>query len=144
MSLTLRPATLMDLPLLVQMNQHLIQDEGSSNPMNTEQLESRMRRWFNHWQIELFTLGTIIVGYTIYRLKKNESDGKETIYIRHYYIERDYRRQGFGKEGLQLLKKERFSNHTQIYLEVLWHNQRGRDFWNSLGFSPYSVTMKLE
>jgi ribosomal protein S18 acetylase RimI-like enzyme len=144
MPLTLRPATMMDLPLLVHMNQELIEDEGSANPMNPAQLEIRMRGWLNSWCIELFVQDKSVVGYTIYRLQKNESDGKETVYIRHFYISRDYRQQGLGREGIALLKQERFPKNTTVYLEVLWHNQRGRDFWQALGFKQYSVTMKLE
>jgi RimJ/RimL family protein N-acetyltransferase len=144
MPLTLRPASLMDLPLLVHMNQELIEDEGSANSMTQLQLETRMRSWLTSWRIELLVQDTTVVGYTIYRLQKNDSDGRETVYIRHYYITRDYRQQGLGREGIALLQRERFPQRTKVYLEVLWHNQRGRDFWQAMGFKPYSVTMKLE
>ncbi len=143
MPLTLRPATIMDVPLLVQLNQELIEDEGSSNPMTPEQLESRMRRWLQTWEVHLF-LQDKVIGYTIYRVQKNDHDGKETVYIRHYYICRNVRRQGLGREALNLLRQQVFPKDTRVYLEVLWHNQRGRDFWESMGFSPYSMTMKLE
>ncbi len=144
MSLTIRPATLLDVPLLVKMNQELIEDEGSSNPMIPEQLESRMQRWLHSWHIFLFLQDAIVVGYTIYRIQKSEHDGKETVYIRHYYICRDTRRKGLGREALSLLRQQVFPKDAKIFLEVLWHNQRGRDFWESLGFGPYSMTMKLE
>jgi RimJ/RimL family protein N-acetyltransferase len=144
MPITLRSATLMDIPLLVQMNQELIEDEGGSNPMNREQLESRMKRWLTSWQIELFLSGEVVIGYSVYRLQHNDTDNKDIIYIRHYFISREYRRQGLGHKSFKLLKEKRFSKEAKIYLEVLWHNQRGRDFWTSLGFSPYSITMKLE
>ena len=42
-----RVATLEDAPLLAQLNQQLIEDEGHSKPMTAPELEERMRggRW---------------------------------------------------------------------------------------------------
>jgi ribosomal protein S18 acetylase RimI-like enzyme len=143
MPLALRSATSMDLPLLVRMNQELIEDEGSSNPMNPKQLETRMQRWLHQWQIDLFIQDTLVIGYTIYRPQQSETDDQKTTYIRHYYISREHRRQGLGHKCFKLLQQERFPPDTKIYLEVLWHNQRGREFWKAMGFSPYSLTMKI-
>ena len=42
MDLTLRQAERADLPLLAQMNKHLIEDEGSANLMTVGELERRM------------------------------------------------------------------------------------------------------
>lgn len=142
--MTLREATLMDLPLLVKMNQELIEDEGSSNPMNAEQLEGRMRRWLHSWQIYLFVQDKVVVGYTIYKIQNSEHDGQDTIYMRHFYICREVRRKGLGREALKRLKHEVFPINTKVYLEVLHHNQRGREFWEAMGFKPYSLTMKLD
>lgn len=144
MPLTLRAATLLDLPLLVAMNQELIEDEGGTNPMTPAQLEQRMRRWLGHWHIDLFTQDSLIAGYCVYRIQTYEFSRENTVYIRHYFITRELRRQGLGREAMKLLKQNRFPENTRVFLEVLWRNQRGRDFWEALGFSPYSVTMKLE
>ncbi len=45
MDLTLRRATEDDLDDLAVMNKQLIEDEGSRNPMNREQLADRMKGW---------------------------------------------------------------------------------------------------
>jgi GNAT superfamily N-acetyltransferase len=143
--LTLRRATPNDTSLLAHMNKRLIEDEGSTNPMSNSQLESRLRGWLAaEWRGELFLHDTMIVGYAIYRLQRNEFDNRETVYIRHYFIERDYRRLGYGRTGLEHLKTERFPKNVTVYLEVLTHNSRGREFWKSMGFEEYSVTMRLE
>jgi ribosomal protein S18 acetylase RimI-like enzyme len=145
MSLTLRLATLQDATQLAHMNKRLIEDEGSSNPMTLEQLETRLRNWLSaEWRGVMFLNGSRVVGYTIYRLQRQEFDRRDTVYIRHYYIERDYRRFGFGSEALQKLRSDIFPKNTTVYLEVLIHNDRGRAFWQSLGFSEYSLTMRLE
>lgn len=143
--LTLRHATTNDTSLLAPMNKRLIDDEGSTNPMSLPQLESRLRQWLSaEWHGELFLHDATVVGYVIYRLQRNEFDNRETVYIRHYFIEREYRRLGYGREGLSKLKEERFPKDVTVYLEVLTHNSRGREFWKSLGFEEYSVTMRLE
>jgi GNAT superfamily N-acetyltransferase len=145
MSLTLRLATLQDATLLAHMNKRLIEDEGGNNPMTLEQLETRLKNWLHsEWRCVLFLTDSKTVGYTIYRLQRQEFDNRDTVYIRHYFIERDYRRFGFGSEGLEKLRAEIFPKDVTIYLEVLTHNNRGRAFWQSLGFVEYSVTMRLE
>ncbi len=145
MLLTLHLATLQDIPTLAHMNKHLIEDEGGNNPMTLAQLETRLKNWLNsEWRGVLFLAENKPVGYTIYRLQHQEFDSRETVYIRHYFIEREYRRLGYGREGLEKLKSEIFPKNVAIYLEVLTHNARGRAFWQSLGFSEYSVTMRLE
>jgi GNAT superfamily N-acetyltransferase len=143
--LVLRRATTNDLSLLAQMNKRLIEDEGGTNPMSLTQLESRLRLWLNaDWRGELFLQGETVVGYAIYRLQRSDFDNRETVYIRHYFIEREYRRSGYGREALAQLKAERFPKNVTVYLEVLIHNSRGRAFWKSLDFEEYSVTMRLE
>jgi GNAT superfamily N-acetyltransferase len=143
--LALRRATTNDVSLLAQMNKRLIEDEGSTNPMSLPQLESRLRLWLTaEWRGELFLHDEAVVGYAIYRLQRSDFDNRETVYIRHYFIERDYRRLGYGREGLNRLREERFPKNVTVYLEVLTHNTRGREFWQAMGFEEYSVTMRLE
>ncbi len=43
MSLEIRAATELDLALLARMNKHLIEDEGSRNPMSVELILFRLR-----------------------------------------------------------------------------------------------------
>jgi GNAT superfamily N-acetyltransferase len=145
MSLTLRLITPQDISTLAQMNKRLIEDEGSSNPMTLPQLETRLRSWLSsEWRGVLFLEQDKTVGYAIYRLQRQEFDNRETVYIRHYFIERDVRRKGYGREGLAKLRAEIFPRNVTVYLEVLTQNARGRNFWKSLGFTEYSVTMRLE
>ncbi len=145
MSFTLRATTLADVTTLAHMNKRLIEDEGGANPMSLEQLETRLKNWLSsEWRGVIFLANGVSVGYTIYRLQRQDIDSRETVYVRHYFIEREYRRLGYGRKALEKLKAERFPKNATIYLEVLTHNARGRAFWQSLGFSEYSLTMRLE
>ncbi|OXS59817.1 hypothetical protein B1A99_09755 [Cohnella sp. CIP 111063] len=72
MQLHLRDATIDDLELLTDMNRQLIEDEGSSNPMNREQLKQRMRDWLtSDWKVDLLVSGEDVVGYALYQFRSN-------------------------------------------------------------------------
>lgn len=147
MSFFLRSATAEDVPHLAAMNQRLIEDESSRNPMDGAQLKQRFRLWLNApWGVELFHAGEDgkdTVGYCVYRTQRDAyRPGQPVVYIRQFYIERERRRQGIGRQAFILLRTTRFPAGADITLEVLARNERGQAFWGSLGFGAYSVTMK--
>ncbi len=140
-----RAVTDADLPLLAQMNKRLIEDEGHRNPMTVDQLEQRMRRWLSgDWDAEILIDDGKIVGYVLYQLRRDEYAADcPTVYIRHFYIEREQRRHGLGRQAIQALCQTRFPAHCTVAIDVLTDNTVGCQFWSSLGFEPYSMTMKL-
>ena len=98
---TYRPARVADAPLLAGMNQHLIQDEGHSNPMTVPELGSRMKQWLRReYRGVIFERGGEVVGYAVYRLDVG------SIYLRQFFIGRKYRRQ---LSDLHLYDQERRS-----------------------------------
>lgn len=133
-----RQATERDLAALARMNQQLIQDEGSRNRMTLGALELRLRGWLQSTYVAvLFSLpGTPPVAYAIYR---DEPGG---IYLRQFFVDRHYRRQGVGRQAMHLLLHEIWAPEERIVLDVLAHNERGRAFWQSLGFQEYAITME--
>ncbi len=145
LTVTLRKATEADLPLLARMNRHLIVDEGSPNPMNVQQLEDRMRGWFfSDWHIDLICHDQDVVGYALYQFRKNQYfPDQEEVYLRQYFIKREYRRQGFGQAGIRLLLETRFKPGQTVILDVLERNTAGKQFWRKVGFAPYTTTMTL-
>lgn len=40
------------------------------------------------------------------------------------------------------MTKELFPSESQIVIDVLANNERGMEFWKSLGFEPYAINMK--
>ena len=51
-----RVATLNDVPTLARMNQQLIRDEKSRNPMTLVELEQRMAGWLSaEWEAVIFS-----------------------------------------------------------------------------------------
>lgn len=145
MTLHLRSAVETDLPLLSQMNKHLIEDEGSPNPMSLEELQERMTGWLRgDWNIQLLEEGASIVGYALYQFQRDPFDLDLTVvYVRQFFIERGWRKQGFGTHAFNMLMQTCFPEGCRIALEVLAANPNGRAFWASLGFQPYSTAMRM-
>ena len=147
MELTIRRAEQTDLPLLAQMNKHLIEDEGSANPMTVGELERRMRGWLEGaYKVDLFGLDGAedeVMGYAVYQPRGETSKAQEVICLRQFFIERRYRRRGLGRRAFERLREKRFAG-ARVTLEVLTANPAGLSFWEALGFREYAVTMALE
>lgn len=157
MAVFIRSAMGADLPKLAQMNKRLIEDEGSRNPMDVAQLEARLRGWLDRgeWQIDVIELhdptirithhASRLIGYAVYQRRADDYDPMQpVVYVRQFYIEREWRGQGLGRRAFRQLAAERFPPGATLTLEVLATNPRGRRFWESVGFSAYCTTLKLQ
>lgn len=131
----LKPCSYEDLNLLAVLNKQLIEDEGHDNPMNTEQLKQRMKLFLDSdycgW---LFLSGGKAVGYALVNMKRSP------LYLRQFFICRENRRSGFGKLFFQMLLSH--LGVETIDLEVLACNERGRAFWESMGFRERSLYLR--
>jgi len=142
MQLTLKNASFRDVTELCIFNQLLIRDEGSTNLMTLKELEQRMLGLLNQgYQATFICLDDVNVGYVLYVERKNEKV-EPYVFLRHFFIQDAYRRQGVGKDVIAQLKAEQFKN-KKVLLEVLVSNERGRSFWESCGFEYRSMTMEL-
>ena len=131
-----------DSDLLAQMNKRLIEDEQSANAMSVAQLRERIEGWLSaDYQAIIFEQPEGVVGYALYRFQ-DETFREQQIYLRQFYIEKSYRRQGLGREAFSHLKQNYFRD-AHVTLETLTTNPNGLAFWQRLGFQPYAVTMKL-
>ncbi|GGD82037.1 GNAT family N-acetyltransferase [Paenibacillus nasutitermitis] len=126
-----------DLDLLAVLNKQLIEDEQYDNQMNMEQLKERMQGFINtDYNAYLFKEKNEIKGYALI------NHAREPLYLRQFFICRDSRRQGYGKTAFTKLI-DLLGTH-QIDIEVMSWNERGHQFWKSLGFNERSVYMRLE
>ena len=140
METVLHKATLDDASVLAEMNQMLIDDEGSVNPMSLDQLKTRIHRWLESGEYEAVILSRNdeTVGYVLYRQERNEYDIDElNIYVRQFFVNRAYRRRGIGRAAFEQVVSDYFPPQATIVLEVLASNLQGRSFWERLGFEPY-------
>jgi GNAT superfamily N-acetyltransferase len=146
MGLILRRASESDLIVLAQMNKQLIVDEGNPNPMTIQELEERMRGWFfSDWNIDLICCAAQVIGYALYQYRENQYyKEQEEVYLRQYFIKPDFRNKGFGQAGINLLLENRYTSEQTIVIDVLECNPKGMNFWEKVGFIPYSTTMTIK
>ncbi len=133
------PTNAADISLLAEMNHQLIQDEGHRNPMTVPELERRMVNFLQgEYEAVIFWLeGNLPVAYALYRRHP------DSIYLRQFFVHRQYRRQGIGRQAMNLLLSEIWPRHCRITVEVLVTNTIGYEFWKSLGFEDYSITLEM-
>ncbi len=142
MQLTLKQASFRDVTELCMFNQLLIRDEGANNPMSLGELEQRMLGLFNNgYQANFISIDDVDIGYILFVERQNDR-AEPYIFLRHFFIQDTYRRQGIGKDVISQLKAEQFKG-KKVLLEVLVSNERGRNFWESCGFEYRSMTMEL-
>ena len=132
-----RRATIADADLLSQMNGRLIRDERHRNPMSPAELKARMEGWLaGEFQAALFEDDAGPIGYALFRFDPAH------VYLRQFYIEPERRRQGHGRKAMAWLFESVFPPDRRVRLDVLIGNLVAIDFWRSVGFADYCLTME--
>jgi GNAT superfamily N-acetyltransferase len=134
-----RTATLDDVSLLASLNRQLIEDEDHRNPMTLPELEDRMQRWLSgSYAATLFSENDVPVAYALWR------DRPDWIDLRHFFVDRSARREGVGRQAMQILTNEVWPPEKRVRVEVLTANVGGVAFWRAVGFSDYALTLELD
>jgi predicted acetyltransferase len=138
-----RLATLEDVPALSVLNKRLTEDEDHPNQVKPLAFfEQRMRRFLmEEYDAILFEIDGEIVAYALYT---KYGDQSTTIYLRQFFVQRDHRRRGIGKEAMHILKEQVWPQDKRLTVSVLWHNKAGRAFWQAVGYEPYSLDLEIE
>ena len=139
MTLQFRKATEADVSLLAAMNRQLILDENHRNQRLTlPELADRMRGFLRgEYQAILFEQDAAPVAYALYR---QDADG---IYLRQFFVDRQHRRRGIGRQAMQILKSDVWPPGQRITVEVLANNRLGHEFWKAVGFVDYAITLEM-
>jgi GNAT superfamily N-acetyltransferase len=133
-----RRATLDDCHLLAELNHQLIHDQGHRNPMGVAELEQRMRGWLPaEYTAILFEESGEAVAYGLYR---EEPGG---IYLRQLFVARTRRRQGIGREAMEILRSKIWPKDKRLTVEVLAGNSAAVAFWRAVGYKDYSLTLEI-
>jgi predicted acetyltransferase len=121
------------------MNQQLIRDEGHRNAMTIPELEQRMLDWLasGEYRAVIFERDSLPLAYTLYRTEEDSS-----IYLRHFFVSRQHRRQGIGRAAVEMLFREVLPPASRVTVAVLSHNETGRRFWSAVGFRDYALTLE--
>lgn len=129
-----------ELYLLVQLNRQLDEDEPHPYPLPLSALSERMARWIRNgeYDVLLFRSGDQLIGYAVWRAEEFGT------YLRHFFICRDRRRQGWGRAAMQLLCRDVFPKDRPVNIDATVGNKAGIAFWHAIGFRDFSLGMELK
>ena len=126
--------------LLAELNRQLDEDEPHPYPLPLSALSERMARWIDcgEYEVLLFRRGERVTGYAAWRVEDRGA------YLRHFFICRDQRRQGWGRAAMQLLRREVFPKDLPVQIEASIGNNAGIAFWHAIGFEDLGLSMELK
>jgi GNAT superfamily N-acetyltransferase len=117
------------------MNQQLIEDEKAETNLNLGQLEERMLRFIvSEYKAFFLFQGDRIVGYALCNVLK------KPIYLRQFFVSRNERRKGYGKQGFFALLD--YLKVKELEIDAYSWNKSGVEFWKSLGFEVRCFNMR--
>ena len=133
-------ATSTEASLLAELNRQLDEDEPHPYPLPLAALTDRMTRWIEsgEYEVLLFRRGARVAGYVAWRVEDRGA------YLRHFFICRDQRRQGWGRAAMQQLCREIFPKERPIQIEATIGNEAGIAFWRAIGFQDFGLSMELK
>jgi predicted acetyltransferase len=66
------------------------------------------------------------------------------VYLRYYFVARDFRRRGIGGQAIRVLAEEVSPADKRIKVNVLIWNRPALEFWRAVGFVDYLITLEME
>lgn len=126
-----------DTALLTTLFLELAEDERSDVQRTQKQAFEEMTSYLSHGEkAYVFWAEGNIAGYALV------VTGRKPPYLHHFYICRSERRKRYGTAAFKLLLEA--LNVNEMDLDVYEWNERGRAFWESLGFKPRAVIMRYK
>lgn len=134
--MNLKKCSAEDAEKLAELNKQLIEDEKSDNKMSLCELQDRMKSFLEtDYSAYFFMEDNSIIGYALVNTRA------EPLYLRQFFIARNFRRNHKGRRAFELLLDELKTD--KIDLEVLSWNEAGLKFWQSCGFAERSRYMRF-
>jgi len=90
------------------------------------------------YQAALFEQNGKVAGYALFRRET------EHVYLRQFFVCRDVRRIGLGRQAIEWLSQNVWSDAPRVRVDVLINNQSGIAFWRAAGFCDYCLTLELQ
>ena len=137
--MTFRCATVTDCARLAELNHQLLHDEGHRNRnMSLPELEQRMRGWLDsEYTAVFFEDGGEVMAYALYR------EQPEEVYLRQLFVMRDRRRQGVGRQAVEILRSQIWPRGKRLTVDVLVQNTAAIAFWRAMGYQDYYLTLEI-
>ncbi len=134
--MNIRIANQEEYKLVADMAHQLFEDEPSDTKLSEQEFQDRLLKCIDMGSQAYLFFEEEIVGYALV----NKS--RKPYYLVDFFICRPYRRGGRGTTAFHTLLKE--LGTEEIDLDVLCWNERGKGFWESLGFKPRAIIMRRQ
>ena len=132
-----RFAELGDVPLLAEANARLQVDEGARERPGRAEIEREWwRRLSSDYRAVIFEHEGRAAAYALY-----VPDG-EWISLEQFWVRRELRRQGLGREAFELLREEIWRPGAQVRVECPPDSLGGLAFLRAMGFEPRSMVFE--
>jgi GNAT superfamily N-acetyltransferase len=86
---------------------------------------------YGHYQLDVIREGA---KWTVFTL----GDGKRLL----LFVQAEMRRRGIARRALEWLRRNAWSVRPRVRIDVLVGNHSGMEFWRSVGFTDYCLTME--
>ena len=97
-----------------------------------------MRSWLSsEYAAVIFEDGKEVVAYALYR------EQPEEIYLRQLFVVRNRRRQGIGRQTIEVLRSKIWPADKRLTVDVLVQNAGGVAFWRAVGYRDYCLTLEI-
>jgi ribosomal protein S18 acetylase RimI-like enzyme len=104
--------------------------------MTVEQLKVRMSDWLQtEYRSYLGLIQERVAAYCLFR------DDGSYYYLRHLYVDRNFRRQGIATQLLDWMFANIWTD-KKVRLNVLAHNKNAIAFYQQYGFEPHVLGME--
>ncbi len=77
------------------------------------------------------------LAYALFREQPDE------VYLRQLFVVRERRRQGIGRQAVELLRTKIWPTNKRLTIEVLTANTAAVAFWRSVGSVDYSLMLEI-
>ena len=106
--------------------------------MTVPELEQRMKSWLaSEYAAVIFEDDGAVVAYALYR------EQPEEIYLRQLFVVRHRRRQGMGRQAVEILRSQIWPKNKRLTVGVLVRNTAAVAFWRAVGYRDYSLTLEI-
>jgi predicted acetyltransferase len=86
----------------------------------------------------LFESPSLVMAYALWR------EEPEWVYLRQFFVARDSRRGGVGRQAIRVLVEQVWPANTRVRVNVLIGNVPALKFWRAVGFVDYLITLELD
>jgi predicted acetyltransferase len=97
-----------------------------------------MRGWLqSEYTAILFEESAKPLAYALYRERPEE------IYLRQLFVVTNRRRQGIGRQAIEILRQQVWPKNKRLTVEVLVKITAAVAFWRAVGYKDYCLTLEI-